>query len=180
MILDLTTFPAVRRERLRLALELNRSYYGNAIGIRSVNRGYYNQEQQHWTFEFIGNDGKIYTYGIFKFELERDVAKVEIPEVTPESLIETIETEVRKYDATIFCLRDKKRSHVVTFTTLVRGIRLDWKFVQYPDELIFASHTVDGFYINIDKRVNNINSVMRVVNKMLSDITIAEGMRAYA
>lgn len=180
MIVDLTTFPANRRERLRLALKLNRSYYGEAVGIRSVNRGYYNQEQQHWTFEFIGEDGKVYTYGIFKSELERDVAKVEVPEVTPELLIETIETEVRKYDATIFCLRDKKRSHVITFTTLVKGVRLDWKFVQYADKLIFASHSVDGFLINIDKKVNDVNSAMRVVNKMLSDITIAEGMKCYA
>ena len=180
MIIDLTTFPAVRRERLRLALELNRSYYGDAVGIRSVNRGYYNESQQHWTFEFINNNGKVETYGIFKFELERDVAKVEVPETSPESLIEVIETEVRKFDSTIFCLRDKKRSHVITFTTLVRGIRLDWKFVQYDDKLIFASHSVDGFYIDIDRKVGDINSAMRVVNKMLSDITIAGGMKCYA
>lgn len=180
MILDLTTVSAIKREKLRLVIELNQSYYGKVTKVRSVTRALVDEEQNHWTFEFIGEDGKVHYYGMFESEIKRDVAKVQVEEITPESLIETIETEVRKYDATIFCLRDKKRSHIITFTTLVKKVRLDWKFVQYEDKLVFASSTIGGFYMNIDKRVNDVNSAMRVVNRMISDITICGGMKCYA
>lgn len=178
MILDLTTVSAIKREKLRLMLELNQSYYGQVIKVRSVTKAF--NESEHWTFEFIGEDGKVHYYGMFESEIKRDVAKVQVEEATPEFLVEVIETEVRKFDSTIFCLRDKKRSHIVTFTTLVKGVRLDWKFVQYGDKLIFASFTFDGFYTNIDKKVNDINSAMRVVNRILSDIAIVGGMKCYA
>jgi len=179
MILDLTTVSAIKREKLRLMLELNQSYYGQVVKVRSVTKALVDESQDHWTFEFIGEDGKVHYYGMFENEIKRDVAKIQVEEVTPEFLIETIETEVRKFDSTIFCLRNKKRSHVVTFTTLVKKVRLDWKFVQYENKLVFASSNLDGFYMNIDRKVNDINSAMRVVNRMISDITICGGMKCY-
>jgi len=180
MIIDLTTLSGVRRERIRKALELNMSYYGEIKAIRSVGRAYVNEEQKHWTFEFVGVDGFTHHYGLFENELKRDLGYVTVEDdkIAPETIIDTIEDQVRASYPTTFVLRDKKRPHIVTLTYLNKNrSKLVWKFVQYEDKVTLASLNFSGVHIEIDEEIKSINHAYRVANKITSEICISEGLR---
>jgi hypothetical protein len=176
---DLTEFSAVRRERLRKALELNRSYYGYDIGIRVVTVGKYCDEQKCWNFTFVDENGHQGNYIIFESCLLRDMKYVianEPSEVTaPEEIVETIKTTIKKNNRYFWTWRSKNKPTVFNVRVInKKGFDCHWVFVQYRDKVTLACQYVNNIRIEIGTEITTINHALFVAKKILREALVTE------